>query len=122
VSRQRWAEVHAWTRRALLAGDALGARGGHKGGAGDGKQPWRALQTQEVVKVVPWSTAGACFKRESGSPLERVAVRGRRLRRRGRGGTAALRTAHATSGAGRGCTTGQDGVKHVDVVQGIARV
>jgi hypothetical protein len=54
--------VHASALRAcgsgrmVLAGDALGARGGDNSGAGDGKRPSRA---QEVVKVVLGSTGGA---------------------------------------------------------------
>ncbi|KAF8135352.1 hypothetical protein K438DRAFT_1786873 [Mycena galopus ATCC 62051] len=50
----------------MLAGDTLGARRGDKGGAGDGEQLWPVLQTQEVVTVVPWSTAGVRFERRSG--------------------------------------------------------
>ncbi|KAJ7705848.1 hypothetical protein B0H14DRAFT_3645145 [Mycena olivaceomarginata] len=38
------------SRRAVLAGDALGARGGDKGGAGDGERPLHALRTQKAMK------------------------------------------------------------------------
>ncbi|KAJ7312580.1 hypothetical protein DFH08DRAFT_822022 [Mycena albidolilacea] len=46
------AEAPARTGRVLLARDALGVRGGDKGGAGDAELPWRALQAQHVVTVV----------------------------------------------------------------------
>jgi hypothetical protein len=45
--------------RVLFVGDALGVRGRNKKGAGDGERPLRAQRTQEVVKEVPGSTAGA---------------------------------------------------------------
>jgi hypothetical protein len=45
--------------RVVLAGDALGARGGDKSGAGDGGRPSHALRMQEAMKVVLGSTVDA---------------------------------------------------------------
>jgi hypothetical protein len=58
-----------WTDRVLLAADELGARGRSKGGAGDGEQPWRALQTQEVVRGCRGVRQVRAFKGEGSTPL-----------------------------------------------------
>jgi hypothetical protein len=91
----------------LLAADELGARGGSKGGAGSGKQPWRALQTQEVVKGMPRSTAGPCFQaaravhRSRGGDGGSVAARNGSVGMWQRG-TVVSCAVHAAGGAGRG--------------------
>ncbi|KAJ7863506.1 hypothetical protein B0H14DRAFT_2574887 [Mycena olivaceomarginata] len=94
--------------RVLFGREALGARGRDKSGTGDGERPLRALRAQDVVKVVPGSTAGAGVGRRRQYTTEEPRCAGRR-----RGDVGCEERHHrAAGGAGRSWTVPPGSEQH----------